>query len=495
MAPEDASAAGDERNDYELRVADEVQVDNDDEPQVDDEDDVKGDEEDNVDREIEPAESEEWYDNEEEDDDLEIDEDDAPPKILVADGYEFKLIPDTDPPVLVDGFLRKVCPPENAVFFLSHFHSDHYCGISGKFAHQIWCSEITGRLVIQNLNVKSSLVKMLPMDEKIRVAGVDVTLLDANHCPGAVMFLFETLGGSKTLHVGDFRWHAKMELYPSLRALKPRDLTHLFLDTTFNDPKYNFPPQDLVVSASIDLCRQALVKFRNPLILFGSYSIGKERVFMACAEALNEKIFVTRKKFQMLEKCNLDMSRFVLDEKKARIHVVSMGRCGFNALCTRSLTDEGYDAYIGFAPTGWNWSKVTKRTALEKPYILRQYNNVWAYGLPYSEHSSYDDLIACAKFLRPKNIQPTVHNTGHSAVAIAQQLVPFHRYIDLSRDRSTIVGMFANMTPRENQNGGKELGKKETDEKKPLARQESSAGGGSVGGVIQTSLSFFFGSK
>jgi DNA cross-link repair 1A protein len=74
-----------------------------------------------------------------------------------------------------------------------------------------------------------------------------VTAFDANHCPGACLLLFET-PKSRSLHVGDFRWNGTQILNssPLLAKLKPREINYLYLDTTFNDAKYDFPPQDEV---------------------------------------------------------------------------------------------------------------------------------------------------------------------------------------------------------------------------------------------------------
>jgi hypothetical protein len=36
---------------------------------------------------------------------------------------------------------------------------------------------------------------IIPLNVKVKVAGVDVTFIDANHCPGSVMILFEPPSG------------------------------------------------------------------------------------------------------------------------------------------------------------------------------------------------------------------------------------------------------------------------------------------------------------
>jgi DNA cross-link repair 1A protein len=136
---------------------------------------------------------------------------------------------------------------------------------------------------------------------------MQLTFLDANHCPGAAMVLFELPTGKSFLHVGmyhtcvvvpfilhqihvcesvfagDFRWHPKMTMFKHLRAYASKTsiqrLNGLFLDTTYCDPEYSFPPQEACVQAVV---KTAKYYSRDPsiLFLFGTYTIGKERVFM-----------------------------------------------------------------------------------------------------------------------------------------------------------------------------------------------------------------------
>ena len=55
------------------------------------------------------------------------------------------------------------------------------------------------------LGVEERYLRALPNDDPVVIDNVEVTLLDANHCPGSVMFLFKFPSGKASLHVGDFR--------------------------------------------------------------------------------------------------------------------------------------------------------------------------------------------------------------------------------------------------------------------------------------------------
>eukprot|EP00983_Pelagomonas_calceolata_P110007 1159621-Pelagomonas_calceolata.AAC.19 len=101
-------------------------------------------------------------------------------------------------------------------------------------------------------------------------AGVEVTLIDANHCPGAVIFLFRLPNGkrwafcyakvgadtekhlpssahashrqhTRYIHCGDMRYSAAYLEDPLFQQFRGADA--VFLDTTYCKERYTFPPQ------------------------------------------------------------------------------------------------------------------------------------------------------------------------------------------------------------------------------------------------------------
>lgn len=142
------------------------------------------------------------------------------------------------------------------------------------------------------------------MDHLNTATGVKVTFLDANHCPGANMIFFEPPNAPSVLHTGDCRLVQSMQLDPLLqtyRKMKPI----LVLDTTYCNPKYCFPSQSDVIRFVVDAVKSEAFS-QDVLFLFGTYTIGKERVFMEAAKTLNKKVYVSSAKLQVM-KC-LDLS-------------------------------------------------------------------------------------------------------------------------------------------------------------------------------------------
>ena len=98
--------------------------------------------------------------------------------------------------VLVDSFTKK---RSNTIYFLTHWHSDHYMGISNKWPYgPIYCSKTTRRLLLTKYPKLEDIVIGLPLNEFSAIdykgqAGKElrVKLFDSNHMAGSVMILFE----------------------------------------------------------------------------------------------------------------------------------------------------------------------------------------------------------------------------------------------------------------------------------------------------------------
>ncbi|EME49803.1 hypothetical protein DOTSEDRAFT_40954 [Dothistroma septosporum NZE10] len=161
-------------------------------------------------------------------------------------------------------------------YFLSHFHSDHYVGLTSTWSHgPIYCSKVTANLVRQQLRVDPKYVVPLDFEASFEVPGtrgVKVTMISANHCPGSSLYLFEKVVGKKQsgeprsqriLHCGDFRacrMHVEHPLLmPHVRdklagTTREQKIDVCYLDTTYLNPKYAFPSQEVVIKACADMC-------------------------------------------------------------------------------------------------------------------------------------------------------------------------------------------------------------------------------------------------
>ena len=148
------------------------------------------------------------------------------------------------------------------------------------------------------------------------------------------MFLMELPSSKRILHVGDFRAHPSMLKVPPLACcgggvgLPSFTIDALYLDTTYCNPNYTFPPQDQVVDFVVETALRHLKENPRTLIACGTYSIGKEKVFQAIADDLDCKVAVSPNKMKLL-KCLCDVeleARLTLDFNSAGLHVLPMNQ-------------------------------------------------------------------------------------------------------------------------------------------------------------------------
>ncbi|XP_029540311.2 DNA cross-link repair 1A protein isoform X1 [Oncorhynchus nerka] len=291
-------------------------------------------------------------------------------------------------------------------YFLTHFHSDHYGGLKKSSTFHIYCNRITGNLVKSKLRVAEQYVHILPMNTQVTVDGFKVTLLDANHCPGAAMLLLFLPDGQTVLHTGDFRADPSMEAYHELLSCRVQTL---YLDTTYCSPEYTFPTQQEVINLAANTAFTCVTLNPRTLVVCGSYSVGKEKVFLALAEVLGSKVCLSRDKFNTM--CCLESERIrqliTTDWKAAQVHVLPMMQLTFKNLQAHlSRFSRQYDQLVAFKPTGWTFSQRVEAVEDIKPMV---HGNISIYGIPYSEHSSYLELRRFVQWLRPLKIIPTVN--------------------------------------------------------------------------------------
>eukprot|EP00250_Pteridium_aquilinum_P005087 c15232_g1_i1 orf=222-1967(+) len=310
-------------------------------------------------------------------------------------------------------------------YFLTHFHSDHYGGLTKSWVHgPIYCTPVTARLVTLCLYVDQRWIHPLPLGMSHFIDGVEVKMLDANHCPGAAIILFQLKNGQAILHTGDFRACKAMQSYPELRK---GSIHTLYLDTTYCNQRYRFPLQKEVINFVVQITQAALKKNSRTLVVVGAYSIGKEHVYLGIAEALNVPIFTESRRSRILGALEWPelVSKLSRDANSTLLHVLPMGHLQPQKLKAYLQGYPKFSSLLAFRPTGWTYSeKIGNELHLLKPVVS---GAVTVYGVPYSEHSSFNELQEFVQFLQPKKIIPTV-NVGNPQTRHLMQSY-FHQWL------------------------------------------------------------------
>ena len=331
----------------------------------------------------------------------------------------------------VDAFAPRVAcraSPDTSAWFLTHFHSDHYSGLGARWARgPVYCTAITAALCRLRLRVPASLLNVLPLYQRVIIDGVACTLFDANHCPGAAMILFEPPEPHPpVLHTGDCRWNTALHgpmLGPALAALPPhsRHRLRLILDTTYCDPAAGFPASSEAVTFISNAVRSEGFNVARTLFLVGSYTIGKERCAFAAARAAGSRLYAGTSKREVLDclaptapgvgaagLAPADMALLTSDDRTANVHIVPMACVSFARMKGILQHYKGrFDTCVGFAPTGWAFGRAAAATGGS---ARRRQGALVRYDVPYSEHSSFQELRDCVAFLAPAAICPSVDN-------------------------------------------------------------------------------------
>ena len=209
------------------------------------------------------------------------------------------------------------------------------------------------------------------------------------------MFLFDN--EVRLLHTGDCR------LSDRIRRQFPRgSVDVVYLDTTYADRKFTFPPQ----SEACEMIEKIAEENHDALLVCPAYAIGKENAIEAAARGVKGKAFVSERRAHTLELCGRLSSVYTTDREDPDVKIIvdSFGSG------PRQRNETPHDALkrrfgsrkiVQLNCTGWTFKKNGVRPWRQDQTVI--------YGIPYSEHSSFVELEAFLASLRPKKMVPTVN--------------------------------------------------------------------------------------
>lgn len=260
---------------------------------------------------------------------------------------------------------------------LSHYHRDHMGGLDRRAAGTVYCSTLTTALLRELDGVPEERLRPVEIGECFEPApGVRSSALESNHCAGAVMFHVET-PRQRILYTGDFRLNDVVRR--QCAALAPVDV--LYLDTTYDAPRYRFPPQQEAIARVLDLIRSSAASE----VFLAAYTLGKDRVLEAVWREFGEPIYATEQKRRV---CRiLGLEAMVTGDREA-----TRFRCYSRGYFERYFSMRRRRDALVIIPTGWAVDAASCNPAYE--YV------------PYSEHCDYAELQEFRALVRPKRVVP-----------------------------------------------------------------------------------------
>ncbi|KAK0497910.1 beta-lactamase-like protein [Armillaria luteobubalina] len=370
------------------------------------------------------------------------------------------------PTIRIDEFTTPKNDRRAQLYLLTHTHSDHIVGLQAKgFGETVYCSHDSKEMLLRHEAYKEralhraqlhaeklrtyghlkidplvgedgevyyqgsrDLLKVVPINSPVHIeldAGnsVTVTAIDANHCPGSVMYLVEGKNGA-VLHTGDLRaetWFLEsLKRNPFLQpylstsgrqrsnVIKP--LEAIYLDTACVMNIEEVPTKEDAVNGLVALM-QLLPESTHFFI--NSWTWGYEDALKAIARAFDSRIHMDRYKHAIYSHlANEPLLRLISthDAGSTRFHACErFERCEYvdvPANCPRATSTSGNQVvYINPVSTmnEEQWAAYQHNTRLR---IVEQEEPVTCLLVPLARHSPLPELQRFVSLFRPKTIIP-----------------------------------------------------------------------------------------
>ncbi|CAG7830637.1 unnamed protein product [Allacma fusca] len=318
--------------------------------------------------------------------------------------------------ICIDHFVGKDL--DSTAFFLSHAHTDHTVGLETEAflerlkepGIKLYCQAITpillgdferylgGEAGIEEL-VRCG--KLVPLDAEKTVEieipaktssyFVELTLLPAGHCPGSVMFLFES-GSKRILHTGDCRISVddlKVMRHLHVGPLSSghvKSIDHLFVDSTFCSKNAEvFPDRRIAFEEAINYVRNHLKRGDKYYIkLKFAARFAHEYIIQELFKVFRHKIHVNKNRFMIYEQIP-GLRDCVTLSPSTPFH-----------LCDKTAQAE------------------TRSPIMKKGGFLT---------VCYSMHSSLTEIAKMIDYLKPVAVTPVVKPNGCSMQEVQEALI------------------------------------------------------------------------
>ncbi|XP_010680198.2 uncharacterized protein LOC104895399 isoform X1 [Beta vulgaris subsp. vulgaris] len=305
--------------------------------------------------------------------------------------------------------------------FLTHAHKDHCSNITSYFSFPIYSTLLTKSLILCYFPQLDESFVEIEVGQSIIVDDPDgaftVTAFDANHCPGAVMFLFEGLFGN-ILHTGDCRLTPEClqnlpEKYIARKGKEPSSqLDFVFLDCTFGKSLMDIPSKQSALQQVIN----CIWKHPDvPTVYLTCNMLGQEEVLVKVFQTFGSKIYVDKAKHpDFYQALGLIAPQIISEDPSSRFHLFE----GFPKLYEKAkkkiaeARENMQPEPLIIRPSAqWYAREETELTVMERK-ILERSNipvkdqfGVW--HVCYSMHSSRQELEWAMELLSPKWVVST----------------------------------------------------------------------------------------
>src|SRR5439155_22429240 len=266
--------------------------------------------------------------------------------------------------------------------FISHAHSDHI----GEHREVILSAPTAHFLRARIGGTREERVLSFGQPTAFDSGGVhwQITLLPAGHVFGSAMSWIEAEGQS-LLYTGDFKLRRGLSAEPC----EPHRAGTLIMETTYGQPRYQFPPATEVLQGVIRFCREAIDNDETAVLL--GYSLGKsQELLRGLADAglpiaLHDSVF---KLTQIYERLGQTFPRYGKFEGR----LVS--------------------GYVLICPPVSNLSALLRRLGRVRTAVLTGWavdpNCRFRYqtdaAFPLSDHADFTDLVEFVKRVEPKKV-------------------------------------------------------------------------------------------